>query len=69
MYLPFFLFLFSFFSLLSNHSFSSIINIMSNKVYCVGVGMSRFIKPRGEIDYPGKLTCDGRSLCSHCCPP
>lgn len=25
----------------------------SNKVYVVGVGMSKFIKPRGEVDYPG----------------
>lgn len=24
------------------------------KVYVVGVGMSKFIKPRGEVDYPGK---------------
>lgn len=23
------------------------------KVYVVGVGMSKFIKPRGLIDYPG----------------
>lgn len=23
------------------------------KVYVVGVGMSKFIKPRGEVDYPG----------------
>lgn len=25
-----------------------------NKVYVIGVGMSKFIKPRGEVDYPGK---------------
>ena len=25
----------------------------SNKVYVIGVGMSKFIKPRGQIDYPG----------------
>ncbi|OBZ83692.1 Non-specific lipid-transfer protein [Choanephora cucurbitarum] len=24
----------------------------SNKVYVIGVGMSKFIKPRGEVDYP-----------------
>lgn len=28
--------------------------MVSNKVYVVGVGMSKFIKPRGEVDYPGK---------------
>ncbi|KAI8978148.1 thiolase-like protein [Pilobolus umbonatus] len=26
--------------------------MVANKVYVVGVGMSKFIKPRGEIDYP-----------------
>ena len=25
-----------------------------NKVYVIGVGMSKFIKPRGQVDYPGK---------------
>ena len=25
------------------------------KVYVVGVGMSKFIKPRGLVDYPGKF--------------
>lgn len=24
-----------------------------NKVYVIGVGMSKFIKPRGLVDYPG----------------
>jgi sterol carrier protein 2 len=28
--------------------------MVANKVYVVGVGMSKFIKPRGEVDYPGK---------------
>jgi hypothetical protein len=28
--------------------------MVANKVYVIGVGMSKFIKPRGEIDYPGK---------------
>lgn len=27
--------------------------MVANKVYVVGVGMSKFIKPRGEVDYPG----------------
>ncbi|KAI8393573.1 thiolase-like protein [Radiomyces spectabilis] len=26
--------------------------MVANKVYVVGVGMSKFIKPRGEVDYP-----------------
>ncbi|KAI7905679.1 thiolase-like protein [Cokeromyces recurvatus] len=26
--------------------------VASNKVYVIGVGMSKFIKPRGEVDYP-----------------
>lgn len=29
-------------------------NNSGRKVYVVGVGMSKFIKPRGLIDYPGK---------------
>lgn len=28
--------------------------MVANKVYVIGVGMSKFIKPRGEVDYPGK---------------
>ena len=28
---------------------------MIHKVYVVGVGMSKFTKPRGEVDYPGRL--------------
>jgi hypothetical protein len=27
--------------------------MVENKVYVIGVGMSKFIKPRGEVDYPG----------------
>lgn len=27
--------------------------MVANKVYVIGVGMSKFIKPRGEVDYPG----------------
>ncbi|KAI9276422.1 thiolase-like protein [Sporodiniella umbellata] len=26
--------------------------MVANKVYVIGVGMSKFIKPRGEVDYP-----------------
>ncbi|KAI9475831.1 MAG: thiolase-like protein [Benjaminiella poitrasii] len=26
--------------------------VITNKVYVIGVGMSKFIKPRGEVDYP-----------------
>ncbi|KAI8991297.1 thiolase-like protein [Mycotypha africana] len=26
--------------------------MVSNKVYVIGVGMSKFLKPRGEVDYP-----------------
>lgn len=29
--------------------------MVTNKVYVIGVGMSKFIKPRGEVDYPGKF--------------
>jgi sterol carrier protein 2 len=29
--------------------------MVANKVYVIGVGMSKFIKPRGEIDYPGNI--------------
>lgn len=25
------------------------------KSYVIGVGMTNFIKPRGQVDYPGKL--------------
>ena len=29
--------------------------VQGRKVYVVGVGMSKFIKPRGLVDYPGKF--------------
>lgn len=32
--------------------------MVANKVYVIGVGMSKFIKPRGEVDYPGKVFLD-----------
>lgn len=49
--------IFSLYSSLLPFSLSLYIHIMApdlRKVYVVGVGMSKFIKPRGEVDYPGK---------------
>lgn len=35
-------------------SLNARLQMKSHKVYIAGVGMSKFIKPRGLVDYPGK---------------
>ena len=33
----------------------------TNKVYVIGVGMSKFIKPRGQVDYPGNINNNNKN--------
>lgn len=42
--------------------------VASRKVYVVGVGMSKFIKPRGQVDYPGMYISDNYHSCHYLQP-